>query len=496
MDNSETLKTSKKSYKKYAWILLILILSVIAITAYFYWRFTHDEAVEYTQIEEHFKYGSTGGERNLGFPYWIWQALPKVCADYLPGEGYESVGMIYEDGKDLPVGVSKRRAMGLDLVFLNCAACHTSTLRTRPDSKPAVISGMPANLFNLRGFQDFFFNCAADARFTKGWIIPEIDRQGADLDLVDRYITYPVAIWIMRERVLSLKQRFKFVDQQPEWGPGRVDTFNAAKVIFNFPLDKAPIHEKLGTSDFSSIWLQRQRQGMQLHWDGNNDKVEERNRSAAFGTGATPAILERENVKRIEDWLLDLKPPEYPFPINLSLAEKGKPVYEKYCASCHGKNGRDFSGEYVGTVVPIDQIKTDRWRLDSYTRKLAVNQNLLYAGYGDERFSHFRKTNGYANMPLDGIWLRAPYLHNGSVPTLAHLLEPRQRPTIFYRGNDLYDQVKVGFVSEMPAENGKTYFRFDTRLAGNSNHGHEGKTYGTELSPDKKRALLEYLKTF
>ena len=48
---------------------------------------------------------------------------------------------------------------------------------------------------------------------------------------------------------------------------------------------------------------------------------------------------------------------------------------------------------------------------------------MLYAGY-PRRFSHFRKTYGYANMPLDGVWLRAPYLHNGSVPTLRDLLNP------------------------------------------------------------------------
>ena len=55
------------------------------------------------------------------------------------------------------------------------------------------------------------------------------------------------------------------------------------------------------------------------------------------------------------------------------------------------------------------------------------------------RFSHFRKTNGYAGMPLDGIWLRAPYLHNGSVPTLRALLFLDERPARFYRAYDVYD---------------------------------------------------------
>jgi hypothetical protein len=144
-------------------------------------------------------------------------------------------------------------------------------------------------------------------------------------------------------------------------------------------------------------------------------------------------------------------------------------------------------------VTPIDVIATDRRRLDSYTTELAVNQSTLYAGY-PWRFRHFRKTFGYANMPLDGLWLRAPYLHNGSVPTLRDLLERvGDRPAVFYRGNNLYDPVRVGFVSNVPEEDGKLYFEFDTKVEGNGNAGH---TYGTELSADDKTALVEFLKTF
>ena len=101
-------------------------------------------------------------------------------------------------------------------------------------------------------------------------------------------------------------------------------------------------------------------------------------------------------------------------------------------------------------------------------------------------------------MPLDGLWLRAPYLHNGSVPTLRDLLEPAAAPpAAFYRGNDVFDPVRVGFVSRRRAEaDGKRYFRFDTTLPGNGNGGHEGTAYGTELADDDKDALVEYLKTF
>ena len=113
------------------------------------------------------------------------------------------------------------------------------------------------------------------------------------------------------------------------------------------------------------------------------------------------------------------------------------------------------------------------------------------------RFAHFRKTYGYANLPLDGLWLRAPYLHNGSVPTLHHLLEPAaQRPQTFYRGNDLIDARNVGFVWDAASDQGRSFFLFDTRVPGNSNEGHDGAAYGTTLSDADKEALLEYLKTF
>jgi hypothetical protein len=236
---------------------------------------------------------------------------------------------------------------------------------------------------------------------------------------------------------------------------------------------------------------------MNLDWDGNNMSLEERNRSAAMGTGITPPTGDRQSLKRVADWLRNLDAPAYPFKIDKDLAGRGAPIYQNYCSGCHGANGKDFRGEYAGKVVPIGEIGTDEHRLDSYTYDVAVNQNMIFAGYESERFRHFRKTFGYANSPLDGLWLRAPYLHNGAVPTLRDLLDPSdRRPKSFYRGYDVYDQKKVGFVSDVAEEQGRPYFLYKTDDPGNSNKGHEGKAYGTELSPEDKEALVEYLKTF
>jgi mono/diheme cytochrome c family protein len=477
-------------------LLLLPAVGLLVAVVYLAARFGADTPVTYDSIEEHFKYGSTGGERESGFPLWIWQALPQVCPEHLPGKGYASLGMTYEKGKDLPIGVSKRRNLGMDRVFLNCAACHASTVRDRPGAEPRIYTAMPAHRFDIRAFEEFFFRCAANPKFRADYIVPEIERLGGDPDLLDRYLVYPVAIALMRERLLMLAGRFDFVNHEPPWGPGRVDTFNSAKVLFNFPMDRLDPRELGGASDFPAVWNQRLKKGMQLHWDGNNTMVEERNKSAAFGTGTTPPTIDLTAIGRIEDWLLDLKPPRYPYPIDTALAARGAPLYKQYCAGCHGASGQDFAGERVGKVTPIEDIGTDRRRLDSYTYTLAVNQSTLYAGY-PWRFAHFRKTFGYANMPLDGLWLRAPYLHNGSVPTLRHLLEPAaQRPAEFYRGNDVYDAANVGFAWDAPEIQGVKFFKYDTRVAGNSSQGHEGPAYGTQLPPADKAALLEHLKTF
>jgi len=85
-------------------------------------------------------------------------------------------------------------------------------------------------------------------------------------------------------------------------------------------------------------------------------------------------------------------------------------------------------------------------------------------------------------------------LHNGSVPTLLDLLEPAEsRPKVFYRGDDVFDQAKVGFRSDAPEDKGRKYFRYDTSLPGNGNGGHD---YGTKLAEADKRAIVEYMKRF
>lgn len=462
--------------------LVIFIVLAFLVTLVFF-KYIPDAAIDYADINEHFKYGSIGSESVNGIPFWIWKVLPDMFPEKLPvaGKGYEGFGLIQEPDKETPVGFSVRRVI-IDRVGMNCALCHTGTVRDTPQSQPRIISGMPANKFDLQAYARFLYACAKDPRFTPDNVILAIE-QRKKLNPMDKLI-YREAVSRTRDVLIAQAEKVSFMDSRPDWGAGRVDTFNPYKVLqFNFPMKD---DKTVGTVDLPVIWHQRPREGMQLHWDGNNTSVEERNKSASLGAGVTPPTIDLGRLKRIEDWLLDFPAPKYPYPINEELAAKGEQIYKRTCAACHA-----FEGELVGKVTPIDKIGTDRERLDSYTYELLENQNTLYAGY-EWRFKSFRKTNGYANMPLDGVWLRAPFLHNGSVPTMRDLLEAvEKRPKEFYRGYDVFDPVNLGFITNVPEENGFEFFYFDTTLLGNSNAGH---VYGTTLSADEKNALIEYIK--
>ena len=107
-----------------------------------------------------------------------------------------------------------------------------------------------------------------------------------ELNPLEEQIYKRAVVPVMKRRLLSIKERLGFIDLR-SWGPGRVDTFNAPKALLNFPMHLAPEKEKKGNADLPSVWYQKGREGMQLHWDGNNNSVEERNKSAAIGAGAT-----------------------------------------------------------------------------------------------------------------------------------------------------------------------------------------------------------------
>jgi hypothetical protein len=118
---------------------------------------------------------------------------------------------------------------------------------------------------------------------------------------------------------------------------------------------------------------------------------------------------------------------------------------------------------------------------------------------------------GYKARPLNGVWATAPFLHNGSVPTIYDMLSPvAERPKAFLLGDPSFDPVKVGIVTRPVEPRGRNYdnngyFILDTSKPGNHNTGHEFSgeyakaehpgVIGPALSPDERNAIIEFLKS-
>ncbi len=208
--------------------------------------------------------------------------------------------------------------------------------------------------------------------------------------------------------------------------------------------------------------------------------------------------------KDIRSYFLTLQPPKYPFPIDEKKAAQGKEVFENTCARCHGTYGPD--GSYPSKVLDLKTIGTDPTLASSDIRDFAeAYKNSWFGKEKDDEGKPIEGTlnAGYQAPPLDGVWATAPYFHNGSVPTVYHVLNSKTRPKIYTRsyktGKDDYDPGKLGWKitvlergpgAKAPAlERRKVY---DTTQPGRGNGGHP---FGDKLSDQERLAVIEYLKT-
>jgi hypothetical protein len=379
--------------------VVVLLLGLVAIVAWScLWREMPQPGWITVDQRSDFLYGSVGGERDAGIPYWIWLALPRMFPEYMPGNGgYLSVGFSWEEGREMPAGFSKK-TVGYIRVAGNCALCHAASYRAGPDEGSEVVPVVPGRAIDVQGLLTFFQHCAQDPRFNATEIKTEI-ANATKLTLMDNLLyTY---VLIPRTRQKLLAQNLVVLD---------------------------------------SALLEHSR-------DPHSD-----------------APFSEPRLRDLAAWVKGFKVPPYPLSWDPALVEAGKPLFAQHCGSCHALDGRQ-----EGTLIPIAEIGTDR------------------------ELANAMKASGYVAGRLDGIWMRGPFLHNGSVPSVGDLLKPpARRPTTFYRGNNLLNRADIGFVSDLAQEKGLHFALFDTSLPGNSNSGH---SYGTGLSDQDKKAILEYLKT-
>ena len=265
-----------------------------------------------------------------------------------------------------------------------------------------------------------------------------------------------------------------------------------------------------GWIDFPAWWHLKKKNALYANGSGRGAKADHLLYMSWFSVDGIPEAEEiQNNFAHVQKWIeQEINAPKYEDfggVIDYDLAAEGEPVYLRNCAVCHGTYSEDESVEtYPNMLVDLAEVGTDPY--------LATN-NWIYpvktwydvSWYGTRGTSHIVETNGYVAPPLDGVFITAPYFHNGSVPTLEAVLDSSKRPTVWTsnQSDDDYDWDAMGW-KDKPGDwrfilalrskfgIGVGRGRYDTRRPGNSNQGH---TYGDQLTDDERQALLEYLKT-
>ena len=250
------------------------------------------------------------------------------------------------------------------------------------------------------------------------------------------------------------------------------------------------------TIDAPAWWLFSKKE--RIYWDGMAPKSTRTLMQFTMSptlSGETIRSWEGE-FETIREYIDGLQPPRYPYDVDGQLAASGRAAFERVCAECHGTYGEKPS--YPGRAVPPAVLGTDPVRLGAIKPESKAKYNRSwFSDYGEHPVEV--DVTGYVAPPLDGVWATAPYFHNGSVPTLWHVLHPDRRPDLWRsRGTDGYDRERGGLlVEELPSlpaglsEREKRQI-YDTSRTSQSNAGHR---FPEKLTLGERRAVLEYLKT-
>ena len=423
--------------------------------------------------ERHFKYGSVS--LAPGIPATILSTLPVVFRDKLPeGNGWNDFGLVVEPNNDFPIGFAIRGGV-YDGVTFNCALCHCGRYPDGTSQAGRAIPGGPSSELDFGALIRFFGTCANDSRFKSEVLLPVIKGR-KPLTPLETFAIENYLIPLARAILSHLADRMQWLTHRPDPGIGRVDAFN----ILKFNILRMNEDNSIGTAAMPPLWNQIERFVHRSHLAGVLQNSAEANLVSAFSLTGHTSLVDFESLRLVEDYVASLRPPAYPYIVDSSLAARGAKVFAVNCAGCHRIRGKPLpspprTDRYLAETVSLKMMKSLQAAL-----KPAISIDIDGAIEGR-----------YVAPILDGVWARAPYLHNGSVPTIWHLLRAEdQRPSRFRLELRAFDPIFLGKESHDDfADPGGSVF--DTSLPGNGNFGHE---YGVELSEQEKWALIEYLK--
>jgi mono/diheme cytochrome c family protein len=393
--------------------------------------------------------------------------------------------------RKLPYNLNAVKAPRADLAAPNCTVCHSSVVQGK------LVQG-------LGRFNHFIGTDASGFTLNVPGIGVASIFRGDTLDQIRHGI--PLITRLFRDASLHSHLFDVFAglgmrhDQDTlEW-KGRINRLQGHN----------PNSGMKGWIDFPAWWLMTKKNALYQAGTGRGAMADHLLYMSWFSVdGIEEAEQIQNNFAHVQKWMEEeIEVPKYEDfgpRIDYNLASTGEPVFLRNCAACHGTYSENDEEEtYPNFLVDLEEIGTDPY---------LANKNWIYpvktwwdgSWYGKRGTSSIERTHGYVAPPLDGVFITAPYFHNGSVPTLEAVLDSSKRPTVWtsnYKDND-YDWQSVGWKNKpldwrpnfevKPLTGiGIGRGRYDTRKRGNSNDGH---TYGDQLTADERRAVLEYLKT-
>jgi mono/diheme cytochrome c family protein len=429
----------------------------------------------------------------------------------------------------VPLGLSMGRIervfppIRVTAINIGCAACHAGPAYRAdgaPDPETAVL-GTPNTALDLEAFTRGGYDALKAALANEDTLLAAMNRLYPAMTMRERLTLRWIALPKARSRIAALASSFDRPVPFPNGAPGltngvaalkhqlgvmRRDRFQPGAGFVSIP--------DLGNRFFRSALLADGAYAPknQPRFTPITRAVAEARDPHAFAAissffivpsmgmtdvraeAAIPAFVD------VMGFLRDYQPPRFPGVVDGALAGRGRDIYARECANCHGTYDASLGAPRL-MMFPnwAGDVGTDRSRVAAFDSELAAAVAKTVHG---RRHMDVAATGATAAPLLTGLWATAPYFVNGSVPTLRHLLEPDSRPVKFMTGGHRLDLAQVGIAGVSQADGSWTYpdgykpfsapVLIDTTQPGFSNRGHEAEM--RSLTADERNALLEYLK--
>lgn len=473
----------------FRWIIFIFIFGIVPIiiscnraliqqlteteeTSFPVYRLSPQPQLTGGDPEKGFQYLITGNYMTTGFPYGFFTST------YRSGTKDRDTSVLDRDGINSGIPYTHTAFVspeGAKVVNGNCFSCHASVFNGE------VVLGLG------NSFGDFTGKLMFGMKAANTIISAKYDEESPERKSYD-----PV-----RPIYNELAKKIK----SPNVGLNPAAYIAEISGLLRNPADLSVIDEPFDTLDFGGIniatdvpalWNMKKKHALYYNGLGQGDFTKLLMQITLSGiTDTTHAREVQKNFVDVLAWLEQLEPPKYPYPVDPELVAQGKNLFEENCKKCHGTYGK--RPYYPNKIVPLHEIKTD----PTYAR--ATLESDLVTWYNQSWYatsppqSEHKPSEGYIAPPLDGVWCTAPYLHNGSVPTLEDLLNSKQRPEYWQRSgkSDDYDFEKVGWKYQRKS-NGTGKLTYNTHKLSSGNEGHY---FGDEFSEAERKAVIEYLKT-